>query len=749
MNTTTATFEAGMAGELPRSQSEPCMLSFNAAFVLQTASDHAQTLFQIPHHHNDQSIFDIPALAVLAPLIHQLSPQLQEIETSLFIRGNEYSVTLCCQFSNDRMVGGFVDLTPIRCNLQLRQVDMVSHDPQVGFWEIDLADGKTYWSRQLYRIYDLDYHCDPTNLTELDRFTSKQKESIKKCIHKAKSGIPCEQEVEVFEPDGTSTWVLLVYRPVFDSNGNVERLRGYGQVVTDNYYERERYAMAIEAAKLGIWEVDFVNKTSWWNSHVYNMFGIPEGEKIEYYTHYNYMHPEDRDEYTKRWLEAKSSNSAFSCENRIIPRNSNKVRYLHFYARFYSDQNGPNRCIGICLDITEQKERSIALLKERQQQFERSKLVAVGELAGGIGHEINNPLTIAMANVAQLGEQFEALNNLSAAGRTALTNILDEQNGALQRIANLTSGLRRLVRNESEDEKTQVNLCEVVDTAAALVREIFSKQGITLSTKTEPAFVLGHFSEIQQVLLNLLNNAKESLADRAERRISVKLKLKDQVAKIVVTDTGCGMSKALLKRVQAGLYTTKDAGHGTGLGLAITQRIVNQHDGTLSLTSKEGQGTKVTVSLPCVQQLATTTVDRSEATSNQPWAAKLKVLAVDDEPMLAKILGAYVGMLGASCTTMTSGLEAIEYARGNPIDLLITDVTMPEITGGELIERIRKIQPEVRAVVATGGGGDAQFKEAYIDGMLADEVIYKPFQRNDVWAAVKAAMAKKLETERV
>jgi signal transduction histidine kinase len=225
----------------------------------------------------------------------------------------------------------------------------------------------------------------------------------------------------------------------------------------------------------------------------------------------------------------------------------------------------------------EQVEKKLAQqIRINQHQ---AKLASIGTLAAGIGHEINNPLAIVAGNLAFLQMHLEDANKTD----TVIENQFRKIEKALDRISGIIKGLRSLSRTD-EIQFSEFSLTDLLLETEDMIRGIYDKEGIDLFSHVEPGlYFFGNRGRMQQVLMNLLNNAKDALESRPVKQIHLLCKLMDGSIEISVKDTGAGIAPELQAKIFEPFFTTKPVGQGTGLGLSIVKGILDEHRATIDV----------------------------------------------------------------------------------------------------------------------------------------------------------------------
>jgi len=350
------------------------------------------------------------------------------------------------------------------------------------------------------------------------------------------------------------------------------------------------------------------------------------------------------------------------------------------------------------------------LTKERRDQArleEEGRLAAVGQLAAGIAHDFNNLLTSVIGNAEMLlldgGLKDDSLEDV--------TTIRDQGRRAAQMIQQILDFSRR-----SNPGHRSVDLARVLrKTYDLLVRTIPEHIRLTLELEAGLFPVMANTTQLQQVLTNLAVNARDAMPDGGRIQLSLSRhgpgsegplplpEMRDRGWAVVrITDTGIGMSPAVAKRIFEPFFTTKPVGKGTGLGLAQTYGIVQQHDGHIDVKTRSGEGTTFTLWLPLSRRKSSETGD--EIPSLATLATGDTALVVEDDPQVLVVLRRMIGRMGYRVATASNGRDGIavfERLR-QEIRLVITDLTMPEMSGIEFYQRLRALDDHVPVVVLSG-----------------------------------------------
>jgi signal transduction histidine kinase/ActR/RegA family two-component response regulator len=354
-------------------------------------------------------------------------------------------------------------------------------------------------------------------------------------------------------------------------------------------------------------------------------------------------------------------------------------------------------------DLAQQRSRELLAAKEKLMHSE--KLAVAGQLAAGVGHEINNPLSFVMGNL------HFALEHLEVPGggppdaehlREALEALREARVGA-ERIRDIVRDLKRFARADEEAHLGPVNVHAALEFCVSMAMPHIRHRAQVVWRLGDVPMVLGNEARLGQVFLNLLINAAQSIAegDVAHHRITLATRLEGGRVVVEVSDTGSGMAPEVLSRIFEPFFTTKRMGEGTGLGLSICLGLVQGMNGELTATSVPGQGSTFRVVLPTSAEAA-----RPAALAMMAAGPRRKrILVIDDEPSIAAVLRRIIGR-EHEVVVVHSGREALELLeRDDRFDRVFCDLMMADLTGMDVHTALEARRPDLleRFVFMTGG----------------------------------------------
>ena len=406
-------------------------------------------------------------------------------------------------------------------------------------------------------------------------------------------------------------------------------------------------------------------------------------------------------------------------------------------------QFGEEECmIAVASDITELKRAQEEKKKLETQLQHAQKMEAIGTLAGGVAHDFNNLLGIITGNVEL------ALDTVPESNQARFN--LDEIRKASWRARDVVRQLLSFARKTTFERKP-TKIIPVIRESIQLLRatiptNIEIRQNITNANDT----VLADQTQIQQVLINLITNAYHALVEtggiieigiqeivlKANSFSSTFDLIPGKYLEIMVSDTGQGIAPKVIDRIFDPYFTTKGVGKGSGMGLSVVHGIIKSHSGAISVKSKIGKGTTFIILLPVIEKEA---VQHAEPDEVFPTGSE-NILFVDDEEAMTHVGRNRLEGLGYHVETRTNPVEALELFHRNQdlFDLVITDMTMPQMTGDRLVKEILKIRPDMPTILCTGFSENIDEEKAKEIGVC--QYIEKPFNRSVLASTVRKAL---------
>ena len=395
---------------------------------------------------------------------------------------------------------------------------------------------------------------------------------------------------------------------------------------------------------------------------------------------------------------------------------------------------GQTRILGLFRDISERLAAQ-ASLRERDAQIQMSsRLAAMGSLAAGVGHEINNPLAYVMGNLTYIKDSIAELEGLDSDVMSALDDAIEGSG----RVRDIVKDLKALTRGDGTE--TTCDPAEVVTIAARMAeQEIRHRAKFDISLE-ECGLAVISGSRLSQVAVNLLTNAAHSFAEDDLDRNLVQVRLSSTPTTVVleVTDNGGGIADEMVDRVFDPFFTTKDEVLGTGLGLSISRRLVESVGGTIKISTQVGTGTTVTAELPAAGIVSPfdNLGSPESAVSGSPSP---RLLIVDDDPLVANAMKRVLSSEYEveACTDATEALRRLDNDV-NDFDLVVCDLMMPSTTGVQLHEQLLGIRPAIaeRMLFVTGGAVTQSAMDFERTMVAENRLLHKPVDMGQLRTAI-------------
>ncbi len=570
-------------------------------------------------------------------------------------------------------------------------------------------------------------------------------EDMKLAIQEAQAGDFVRREIHFKDFNGHARVVDYSLKPVFNENNELIYILPEGRDITvlkqtqEEILREKKFTDAVIESLPGIFYVcNQQMQLVRWNK----MFEVISGYSPEELMHkqmLSFFTPDDGEIVMKRIAELKETSVSQPIELAALTKDGSRTSFL--FSSSLIEIGGTVYLIGTGVDISDRKK-----IEAELQQAQ--KMEAIGTLAGGIAHDFNNILSAIIG--------YTELSQLEADRDSRINGFLAGIHQAAIRARDLVQQILTFSRKQ-DNSRLPLQIAPLLNEALRLIRSsIPSTINIETDIGAREAMILAEPTQIHRVFVNLCTNGYQAIGDEngtltvtlEELSIDSRISLADtslargRYIKIAISDTGQGMDQETMKRIFEPYFTTRETGKGTGLGLALVDSIIREHNGAISVDSTPGSGTTFSVYLPVLCKKT------EHPPEHLPQPAPIAVeghyiVCVDDEPYILNILEEFLRESEFRVKTFTTGRDAIDYidTTDAPVDLVITDMTMPNMTGLELGRRIFSSHPHLPVILCTGYSRTINREKALAEGFC--RYIEKPVILADLLSAVQSVLTGK------
>jgi PAS domain S-box-containing protein len=626
-----------------------------------------------------------------------------------------------------------------------KEAQQIAH---IGHWELDIINNELFWSEESYKIFEMDpekpapsyqlflVHIHPD---DRDRVAKAYTDSV---INKKPYNI-----IHRILLDGERVkYVQERCRTEYNEAGEAVRSIGTVQDITEQQHAEETRILlgtAIEQTEDCIVVTDVYGNIQYVNPSFERNTGYSSEEVVGKNPRILKSGRQDPDFYQKMWvtlssgevwkghlINRKKDGSLFEEEATISP---------------IFDNNGEiSNYVAVKRDVTE-----VLDIEKKLQQSQ--KMEAIGTLAGGIAHDFNNLLTIILGYTDMVREE--------AGPESAISPLLDAVTQAGTRAVEMVQQILTFSR-QIDDERGPLQIHLLVKETLKLLRSTLpSTIEVKQDIDPECGFVESEAGKINQLVMNLCTNAYHAMRKSGGVLTvtlhPIRVDFDDEIlneifdfipgdyVELVVKDTGLGIDRTIIDKIFDPYFSTKELGDGTGLGLAVVHGVVKSHGGHIRVVSEPGEGTEFHVYLP--QMTENDLLEAEERPAEEfsgPLRGNERILVVDDENMLATLEKMLLESLGYVVEAFFDSKEALRAFKERPddFDLIVTDMTMPGMTGEELSEEIYKIRPDIPIILCTGFSELIDQEKAKQLGI--NKFLTKPVSKEELAKAIRESLDK-------
>ena len=566
-------------------------------------------------------------------------------------------------------------------------------------------------------------------------------------IEKGKPSIN-EEEV-VFSDDGHHEILETIKTPMYDSDHKLIGVLGIGRDITERKkageslrQSEERFRRALENIPDVVVIYDTDLKIKYINQSTTRLTGRSRSDFIGKHE-YEIWPQEVYFKYLPKLQAALDTANAQSIDVEL-PLADNRLSYLKIECVPLLDQKGNVReILGITHDLTEHKKAESERIAYESKLRQSQKLEAIGNLAGGIAHDFNNILTAIIG--------FTELSLEDVEKESVIADNLQVVFKASKRAKDLVGQILAFAR-QSEDKLSPIQPDKIVREVLKFLRSSIPANIEIKSNINSDSLIMGNQTQVHQIMMNLCTNAAFAMEenggtlDVSLQDINIGI---DQIKKVdlrygnyielLISDTGTGISPDIIDSIFDPYFTTKEPGEGTGMGLAMVHGIIESYGGKIAVESNLGVGTTFKIYIPVTHKRKEQRIYEHEHLAQ----GTERVLVVDDEVPIAEVVKKRLDRLGYRVTIRTSSVEALELFHLNPdaFDLVVTDMTMPNMTGDKLAIELMKIRPDIPVVLCTGYS--KKISDETVSDIGIKALIIKPIVSADLAETVREVLDRK------
>jgi len=562
------------------------------------------------------------------------------------------------------------------------------------------------------------------------------------------NGFVSNYEVLCVRKNGQKIWISVNAQVIRNKEGKIDHYDGFFKDITerkkmedDLRQSEERLRGIVETSNAGIILMTVEGKILFANRQIARMLGCTV-EELTGTNYHDYVYPEERNDISRNISQLESINSNQLHAQRRYRCLDGQERWGYISGGRINVSPDQYHVVLVISDITEVRkiEMEKKLLKDHLRQAQ--KMEAIGTLAGGIAHDFNNILASMMGFTEMAARETRA-----DVQKTYHDRVLQ----ACERAKKLVHQILSFSRQQ-EQERQPVDIRLIIKEALTMLRATLPATiEIHQSITSEPTIVMADPTQIHQILMNLCTNAAHAMRDKGgvldiglaniELVPSEPLPHPDlqtgPYVRLSVRDTGHGIASEIKDKIYDPFFTTKNAKEGTGLGLSVVYGIVKSCGGTIDLQSSPGRGATFTIYLPRVHDSA---IIRNNESKEVVFQGREHILFIDDEEPLVVMFRSFFQSLGYQVTATVSSTEALRLFQEKPqqFDLVITDMTMPELTGEDQALELLKIRPGLPIILCTGYSESMNREKAR--KLNIREFVFKPVSLQDLRAAVRRVL---------
>ena len=530
---------------------------------------------------------------------------------------------------------------------------------------------------------------------------------LARLVELQRTGKPVRYEKQYVRKDGSLVPVELLVDRARDDHGEVQYYYAFVTDITERKRAAEKFRVLADEAPFSIMQFEQQGRVTYVNKWHLEVFAKGNLDRDFFLNKLVFELPGIVDAGVGPQIKKVLEGETIDVEEVYFPRfAAGQSGYQRMHGMPFYEEGRVSGGFLIREDVTQKKQAEMERLRLEAELRQSQKMEAIGTLAGGIAHDFNNMLSSVMGNVELSREELPPEHPV----QKNLGQIME----AGKRGAELVHQILSFSRVQ-EHEPRPMRMAQAIQDGLKLLRSsIPSSVEIIENIGAQEVMILGDVTQIQQIIMNLCNNATQAMRGEGVMQVGLERMEVDPAQAqgvspdmeagsylcLSVRDSGTGMTPEIMQRIFDPFFTTKEVGKGTGMGLSVVHGLVQAHGGFITVESRLGEGSFFSVYLPVIDAVPR----QGEAREPELPRGHERIMFVDDEYPLVELGRQLLSRLGYQVTAVTSSIQALERYRANPggYDLVITDYTMPEMTGDKLTSELLKINPQLPVIICTG-----------------------------------------------
>lgn len=653
-----------------------------------------------------------------------------EVWAGSYLSNGQLEIQVVCRDISERMG---VERSLSKSEKNLARAQQIA---KMGSWEREIGSGRLYWSRELRRLFGIETDGELTYESFLELVHPDDRARLDEARETAlASSGRLDVEHRIIRPDGAVRWIHELGEVERGADGAPIRLVGTAQDITQRKLAEEKLreqATLLDQAQDAILVLSIDQRILYWNKGAERIYGWSAAEAVGEPA-LGLLHRDAR-AFHAAMLEVVARGT-WHGELEEVSRDGDVLTVECRSTLIRNEAGEPKSILLTNTDITRRKRLEAQFLRAQ-------RLESIGTLAGGVAHNLNNVLTPIVMSVDLLAASERDPERLELLG--LIESSAKRGSEMIRQVLSFARGV--------DGQHSRVDLRDLIRDLGLILRETFPKDIQTETRVGDGLWAIdGDATQIHQVLLNICVNARDAMPNGG--RLSIKAENRDidshyaamnmearvgPHVKIEIADTGTGIPPEIAQKIFDPFFTTKEPGKGTGLGLSTSTAIIKSHKGFMRVYSEPNQGTSFRIYLPASE--SATEPPPLESVAEFPRGNGECILVVDDEPAILKASRHTLEAFGYRVLEASDGSEAVTiYAKHlAEVALVITDMMMPVMDGPSTIKVLRRLNPKVRVIGASGIASHGRVALAKADGLK--HFLSKPFAAESLLRLVRSVL---------